>query len=517
MRIHRRQFLKYCMGSAAALGLPLTVIGKLENAFADDTVELPKVIWLNGANCTGCTVSLANRFSDGDVKDVADLLLNYIDLVFHPNLMGAAGDLAVQQLETAARGDYILAVDGGIPTAFGGHTCLLWTDETGHEVTAMEAVKKLAPNAAAILSIGTCASHGGMPAGNPNPTGIVSVSELIGKPTINLPGCPIHPDWIVWTVANLLAGVIPPLDGAGRPSELYHGAAESIHKVCPRKGKPKAVTFGQDNTCLKELGCRGPETRADCPSRKWNNGTNWCIGANAICLGCTESGFPDKYSPFYKIEYAYQPYDKPVEDPPVDENPNGETQVLSITKAEWRVDNSELRVEGKGKAAASVKVSDADSGVIVGAVSVASDGKWSLRQKNPVPIPGRVKVDSSGESIIGNVRNAPASSGTPTDDTTNPFRIKKAEWKFEKSELKVEGEGEIQASVEIFDASSGAKLGKVTVAADGRWKFRQKNPGSVPSRVRAKSKGIWKELNVANANLSANRMKNLIETLVSAA
>jgi hypothetical protein len=126
-------------------------------------------------------------------------------------------------------------------------------------------------------------------------------------------------------------------------------------------------------------------------------------------------------------------------------------------------------------------------------------------------------VDSAGESVFGDVKNAPADSETPTDDTTNPFRIKKAEWKFEKSELKVEGEGEIQAEVEIFDASSGAKLGKVTVAADGKWKFRQKNPDSVPAIVRAESKGVWEERDVKDANLSANRMKNLIETMVSAA
>jgi hypothetical protein len=217
------------------------------------------------------------------------------------------------------------------------------------------------------------------------------------------------------------------------------------------------------------------------------------------------------------MEYAYQNYDKPPEDEY--EYPNDETQVLSITKAEWAVDKSVLKVEGKGKIAASVKVSDANSGVLLGAVTVAADGKWRFQQKNPIPIPGRVKVDSAGESVFGDVKNAPADSGTPPDDTTNPFRIKKAEWKFEKSELKVEGEGEIQAEVEIFDASSGAKkLGKVTVAADGRWKFRQKrNPDSVPNRIRAGSKGIWKERDVKDANLSANRMKNLIETLVSAA
>ena len=64
MRIHRRQFLKYCVGSAAALGLPMTVLGKLEGALAANTSTLPKVIWLNAANCTGCTISLSNLFSD---------------------------------------------------------------------------------------------------------------------------------------------------------------------------------------------------------------------------------------------------------------------------------------------------------------------------------------------------------------------------------------------------------------------------------------------------------------------
>jgi len=64
MYIGRRDFLKYCIGSAAALGLPLSVLGKLEKALAAEGGELPTVVWLNGANCTGCTVSLANLISE---------------------------------------------------------------------------------------------------------------------------------------------------------------------------------------------------------------------------------------------------------------------------------------------------------------------------------------------------------------------------------------------------------------------------------------------------------------------
>ena len=294
--VSRRDFMKYCIGSATVLGLNLSVLGKLEKALAAGGG--PPIIWINGANCTGCTVSLANLFSNnGGTTNVADLLINTINLTFHPNLMGATGDLAVAQLRSATetKGSFVLAVDGGIPTAFGGRTCMLWTED-GREVTALEAIKELAPKAAAVLAIGTCASFGGMPAGDPNPTGVRSVSQISGVSTINIPGCPAHPDWIVGTIAQLLAGQAPSLDSDGRP-KAYFG--RNLHERCPRRERDEVDTFGVNNRCLKELGCKGPRTNADCYSRYWNSGTNWCIGANAICIGCTEKGFPDSFSPFY--------------------------------------------------------------------------------------------------------------------------------------------------------------------------------------------------------------------------
>ncbi|MBE0583901.1 MAG: hydrogenase small subunit [Desulfofustis sp.] len=306
MKFDRRRFLKYCIGSAAALGLPMQVLGRLEEALAADETGLPKVIWLSCSNCTGCTVSLSNLISDSGPADIADLLLNTIELSYHTTLMGAAGDLAVQQLNETAQGSYILVVEGGVPTAFDGHTCLLWTDN-GHEYTALEAVQMLAPGAAAILSIGTCASHGGIPGGSPNPTGIISASQATGLPTINIPGCPTHPDWIVWTVANLLAGVVPTLDTQSRPTALF---SRKIHDRCPYEDGIEAKTFGIRNACMEELGCKGERTRGDCPVRRWNNASNWCVGAGNICTACTERGFPDNFSPFYKIEYRYELYEK---------------------------------------------------------------------------------------------------------------------------------------------------------------------------------------------------------------
>jgi len=420
MQIGRRQFLKYCIGSAAALGLDLTVLGKLEKALA---AEGPAIIWLNASNCTGCTVSLANRFSTQEPVDIADLLINVINLAYHPNLMGAAGDQAVAQIDTAVNnGGYILAVDGGIPTRFGGRTCYLWTDKTGHEETALEAVRRLASEAAQILSIGTCASFGGIPASGPNPTGIESLSQATGRSTINIPGCPTHPDWVVLTVAQLLSGSTPSLDSYGRPSSLFSGI---IHNRCPRRERSEVQTFGIDGGCLERLGCKGPRTRGDCPSRKWNSGTNWCIGANAICLGCTERGFPDSFSPFYTLDYSYEnpsPSDPaPDSEPAPEPTPEPPGPVLIVTNAEWNSRRRNLIVAGSGPAGALVRIRNADTREVLGLVEIESDHTWQYvkrtRRNDTVPCRVRCELrDSTSNFDIGRVRNAPNCSDDYSSD-----------------------------------------------------------------------------------------------------
>jgi hydrogenase small subunit len=297
MRISRRDFLKYCTASAAVLGLQST-LGPLGKVLA--TGGGPPIIWLSAASCTGCTVSLANRISGSAPVDLADLLINTINLAYHPNLMGSAGDLAVQTLRTVDDGSFILAVEGGIPTVYNGHTCILWS-ENGADITAMAAVSELAARAAAVLSIGTCASFGGIPGGSPNPTGIRSVQSVTGRSTINIPGCPPHPDWIVWTIAQLLAGNNPSLDSYGRPTALY---GSTVHSRCPRRGSSWATSPSETGLCLNNLGCKGRLTYADCAARKWNNGVNWCVGSDSLCQGCTQSGFPDQFAPLYSTAGA---------------------------------------------------------------------------------------------------------------------------------------------------------------------------------------------------------------------
>jgi Ni,Fe-hydrogenase I small subunit len=55
----------------------------------------------------------------------------------------------------------------------------------------------------------------------------------------------------------------------------------------------------ENNGCVGYLA--GPKfVRADCPTRQWNTHTNWPVGNNFPCNGCTDPGFPDKNSPFFR-------------------------------------------------------------------------------------------------------------------------------------------------------------------------------------------------------------------------
>ena len=179
-------------------------------------------------------------------------------------------------------------------------------------MTMLDGVRKFAANAAFVLAVGTCASFGGIPGGAPDPTGAVGVSEVVnGKPIVNIPGCPPNPDWVVGTVAYIIANGAPPaLDGDLRPKDYY---GKAVHTDCPRRqyaDKGNRSKLLGEAMCLRKLGCRGPETGADCPTRQWHSpaqgvtGVNWCIGAGAPCHGCTEAGFPDEFSPFYTLEEA---------------------------------------------------------------------------------------------------------------------------------------------------------------------------------------------------------------------
>jgi hydrogenase small subunit len=283
MEISRRDFLRYASASAIALGLSSLQLSKVEQVLA--SAASPPVVWLNGASCSGCSVSFMNAVN----PTVEQVLLNTISLKYHSTLMAAAGDLAVTAAtSTAQAGGHILVVEGAIPTGSHGQYCYVW-DEAGAAVTMADAVRALADKARYVVAVGTCAAFGGIPAAFCD-TGVQGLGAFLGRTVINLSGCPAHPDWIIGALGSLLSGTVPALDRYSRPVAYY--TSQVIHERCPRREAEEASHFGQKGYCLEELGCKGPISHADCDLRQWNNGQNWCIGVNGLCIGCTEPNFP---------------------------------------------------------------------------------------------------------------------------------------------------------------------------------------------------------------------------------
>jgi hydrogenase small subunit len=300
MGISRRNFLSYCIASAATIGLGPFDLLKLRVALASPAG--PKVVWIQGAGCSGCSISFLNRIAADAPKNAAAVFTETVDLIYHPTLIAASGSMAGAIIAQAIQGGgHILVVEGGVPTAFAGAPCWPWSNTNHAEVTFLQAVRDAAESAKIVICVGTCASFGGVSAGGggENPGQVKPVSEIIGKPTINISGCPPHPDAIVWAIAQCVAGNTIELDDKGRPREIY---GTIIHSICPRNGKSRAGDYGadSDNCCLQGLGCFGPTTGAPCPNWKWNNSTNWCVDANANCLGCTEPTFPGSRN-FYNV------------------------------------------------------------------------------------------------------------------------------------------------------------------------------------------------------------------------
>ncbi len=298
MKISRRDFLKFCGISAAPLGLDAAALSRLKEALDDP--KGPMIIWLQASECKGCSVSFLNRISIRSPFAAKDVLINAINLANSPNLMALAGNSAAAQIEVGyTKGNYVLAVEGGVATNFGGSACWAW-DRNHRDVTLQQAVLGLSAKAAAILAVGTCAAFGGIPAAPPNPAGVKSVKTVTGKTTINIAGCPPHPDWIVWVVVQLLLDKPISLDSSGRPRALFN---RTVPQPCPRAMTEtgEVRTFGMDNRCLEELDCRGKQTMADGSRVFWSGKANWCIDGDAPCLGCTNPSFPDP-QPFYKSE-----------------------------------------------------------------------------------------------------------------------------------------------------------------------------------------------------------------------
>lgn len=166
-----------------------------------------------------------------------------------------------------------------------------------------------------IVAVGSCASWGGIPHAYPNPTGALSVSEVLkGKQVVNIPGCPPIGDVMVSVIANyVITGKAPELDSMGRPKTFY---GQTIHDRCYRRPFYNAGRFANSfddegakkGYCLYKLGCKGPITRNACATIRWNGGLSFPIQSGHPCFGCSEPDFWDRgmiYTPLSVVSVEF--------------------------------------------------------------------------------------------------------------------------------------------------------------------------------------------------------------------
>lgn len=292
--ISRRGFLKFCSLLASSMALAPAMAPKLAHAL--EQAKRPSVIWLSFQECTGCTESLTRSHS----PSLEGLIFDAISLDYHHTLQAASGHAAEEAREEAQHehaGEYVLVVDGSIPLDNPGYSTIAG-------ISNLDMLKEAAAGAAAIIAVGTCSAFGGLPKADPNPTGAVSVADIIkDKPIINVSGCPPIPVVITGVIAHFLAFGLPELDELGRPKAFY---GQNIHDRCYRRPFYErglfAETFDDEGAkagwCLYKLGCKGPVTYNACATVKWNQATSFPIESGHGCIGCSEPNFWD-FGGFY--------------------------------------------------------------------------------------------------------------------------------------------------------------------------------------------------------------------------
>jgi hydrogenase small subunit len=301
----------------AAGGGPRTKIGPFERVH---------VFWLAGMSCDGCSIAVLGATTPS-VESLLTGSLPAIPLVFlhHTAVQLEAGDAYMEPMWRAWRGElgdpYVIVYEGSLAdeslaAGSGGYWSAVGEEEVDgrlRQIPSAEWVRRLAPGAAAVIAIGTCATWGGIPAAFGNVTGSMGLMDFLGKdyrsalglPVVNIPGCSPVGDNFTETVAAVLlflqgVGPLPEFDELGRPAWLF---GETVHRNCTRAGYYEEGTFAEaygDKECLVEIGCWGPVVNCNITSRGAINHVGGCMNVGGVCIGCTMPGFPDRFAPFYK-------------------------------------------------------------------------------------------------------------------------------------------------------------------------------------------------------------------------
>lgn len=294
--VTRRSFLKFCAAMTAVLALPASYTGAVAAAVAA-APRLP-MVWLRGQGCGGETEALLRASNPTTAGLFLDLLsVDYIDALMAP--AGHEAESArTAALQTGPSG-YIAVIEGAVPTAADGAYLTI-----GGRPFA-DIVRAVTSGAAATIALGSCAFDGGIAGAAGGATGSSGIAQIVsGSRVVTLPGCPINVENLTATIVHYLTfKEMPATDLRGRPLFAY---GSLIHNQCERRPHFEFGEFvqawgdegAQKGWCLYRMGCKGPESFANCPTARYGEGASWPVKAGAGCIGCTMPGFWDAMSPF---------------------------------------------------------------------------------------------------------------------------------------------------------------------------------------------------------------------------
>ncbi len=371
-KLTRREFLKLSGATALLASLDWkSAIRAMAETVRSGSVN---IIWFEAQDCAGNTTALLEA-TDPDLIDIlggSSIIAGpgTVKLLFHETVMPQWGSTALDILRKAEAGEldpYVLVLEGSVPPdekaggpPYSDLLCYIG-EENGKEISCMEWMRRLLKRAVAVVTVGNCASYGGLiankvlepppgfkdheyyakmglsssPTGGvgffPDPVrgfkGLVDILDeakpfrnfVYGKckpggpgdancrPAVAVPGCPANGNGQLRVLANMVLWAkgllpLPELDKYWRPKYIF---GPTVHEQCPRAASYAAGDFRKypgepDYKCLFAVGCKGPIS--NCPWNKvgWVNGVGGPTRTGGVCIGCTMPGFTDAFEPFYK-------------------------------------------------------------------------------------------------------------------------------------------------------------------------------------------------------------------------
>jgi hydrogenase small subunit len=296
--VSRRAFLKFCAAMTGALAIPATYSPRIATALAS-APRIP-LVWLRGQGCGGDGEALLRATN----PTVAELILQIVSLEYADTLVFPTGSTAGAALvDTAAAfpNGYLAVVEGAVPLADEGVYAL-----TGGRVFG-DVAREVCAGALATIAVGSCAFDGGLSGAAGGQTGAAGVGSIVAADRlVNLPGCPVNADNLTATIVHFVTfNELPARDMRGRPLFAYGGL---VHNQCERRSHFEYGEFvlawgdeaAQKGWCLYKMGCKGPETFANCPTLRYGDGASWPVKAGHGCIGCAMPAFWDAMSPFYQ-------------------------------------------------------------------------------------------------------------------------------------------------------------------------------------------------------------------------